>query len=367
MINTINQQRTSLGAVAVALIALSAPVQAVDFGAFGNIRYLSSNQDATPQGFMLGVFDLYAAHQIGDKTRAFVEYVMEGKGNEIVTDVERLFVARTFSDKFMLAAGRFHTPIGFWNNVYHHGALLQDTVDRPRFLDFEDGAGAILPTHTVGLMANGKFDAGHVSVGYDLAVGNGTSINTDHPTASRALEVNNSGDPNPSKAVALRLGIEPENSSVKLGVSTVFNHIPEAGKAQAQGVAYGGTLVAQRIFAVDVKLEMNKFDVLAEAYRFSNENKTGTAKKHSASAYFAQFGYRLTEDCKVVYRHENVSFEADDEYFKILQREKYRQNLLAVRMDVDDSNALKFEVDRQRNTISVDETRVVVQWEFLIP
>ena len=365
MTNAIKLHVNKLGTVAAALLALVAPAHAVDFGAFGNIRYLSSSQDKNAQGFMLGAFDLYASHQIGDKTHVFVEYVMEGKGNEIVTDVERLSVSRSFSEKFTLAAGRFHTPIGYWNNVYHHGALLQDTVGRPSFLDFEDGPNAILPTHTVGLMANGKLATGRVQLSYDLAIGNGTSINTDIGS-SRELEVNNTSDPNKSKAIAARLGIEPENSGLKLGISGVFNHIPESGVG-TQGVVQGGTLVAQRILGVDAKFEMNKFDTLAEVYSFSNDNKTGAAKTNSATAYFAQFGYRFVEGWKVVYRHENVSFDANDTYFKILNREKYSQNVLAVRLDVDDSNALKFEVDHQRNEVSADETRVILQWEFLIP
>lgn len=365
MIKALNQQLTKIGIIAAGLFAVAAPTQAVDFGAFGNIRYLSSNQDATTQGFMLGGFDLYASHQIGDKTHAFIEYVMEGNGNEIVTDVERLIVSRTFNDKFTLAAGRFHTPIGYWNNVYHHGALLQDTVDRPSFLDFEDGANAILPTHTVGLMASGRFDTGRVSLSYDLAVGNGTSINTGN--IQPELDVNNTGDPNKSKAFVGHFGIEPENTGFKMGISVVTNHIPESGDAPTAGVAKGHTLVAQRILGLDAKYEKNKFDVLTEAYRFSNDNKTGASKKNSATAYFAQFGYRPVEGWKVVYRHENVSFDAEDQYFMLLNREKYRQNVLALRMDVDDSNALKLEVDRQDNAISNDETRVVLQWEFLIP
>lgn len=365
MTQTTHRHVTGLSVLAMTLLTVATPAQAVDFGAFGNIRYLSSNQDDTTQGFMLGGFDLYASHQIGDKTHVFVEYVMESNGNTIVTDVERLSVSRTFSDKFTLAAGRFHTPIGYWNNVYHHGALLQDTADRPAFLDFEDGSNAILPTHTVGVMANGKFDTGPLLLSYDFAVGNGTSINTD-AGSSRVLEVNNIGDPNKSKAIAARLGIEPENSGLKLGVSTVFNHIPESGLGTL-GVAYGGTLVAQRIFGLDVKYELNKFDALAEVYRFKNDNKTGAKQKNSATAFFAQFGYRFIEDWKVVYRHENVRFDANDDYFKILGREKYSQNTLALRVDVDDSNALKFEIDRQRSPTKADENHVILQWDFLIP
>lgn len=366
MTNVTSTYMTRLGMIATALIAWTAPAQAVDFGAFGDIRYMSSSQDTAAQGFMLGQFDLYASHQIGDKTHVFVEYVMEGSGNEIVTDVERLFISRTFNEKFILAAGRFHTPIGFWNNAYHHGALLQDTVGRPSFLDFEDGSDALLPTHTVGLMANGKFDAGKMQLSYDVALGNGTSINTDNPLGSRELEVNNTGDPNKSKAISVRLGIEPDNSGLKLGISGVTNHIPESGTGTV-GVAQRGTLVAQKILGLDVKYELNKFDLLAEAYHFTNDNKTGAKEKNSADAYFAQIGYRLVENWKVVYRHENVKFESGDAYFNMLSREMYSQDVLALRMDIDDSNAIKMEVDRRNNDVSDDETSIILQWEFLIP
>ena len=367
MTNTTNLHVSRLSMLAAVIMAATTPAQAVDFGAFGNIRYLSSNQDAATQGFMLGGFDLYASQNIGEKTHVFVEYVMEGNGNSFVTDVERLVISRTFNDKFTLTAGRFHTPIGYWNNAYHHGALLQDTVNRPAFLDFEDGANAILPTHTVGLLANGRFDQGRIQLSYDVALGNGTSINTD--TTSRELEINNIGDPNKSKAIAARLGLEIENTGLKLGFSSVSNHIPESGTGMTYGIAPGGTLIAQTIFGLDAKFEKNKFDALAEIYKFSDENKTKTltGKKKSATAYFAQFGYRLSDAWKVIYRHENVAFDSGDAYFKILQREKYRQNVLALRLDVDDSNAVKFEIDRQHNHSREDESRVIVQWDFLIP
>lgn len=351
---------------AAVLLALSAPAQAMDFGAFADVKYVSSTDDAETAGFMLGQFDLFASHEIGDKTRAFVEYVLEGDGNAIVTDLERLSVQRVINDNFSIAAGRFHTPIGYWNNVFHHGALLQDTTGRPSFLDFEDGAGAILPTHIVGLLASGKITSGKTSWVYDIAVGNGGSINTD-TGVDREIEVNNIGDPNDSKMVAARIGMEPEEGGLKFGVSFVDNEIAESGVTASEGVAQGETLVAQTIYGFDVRYESDKFDVLAEAYQFTNSNKTGSQESHTATAWFAQFGYKTSDSAKLVYRYETTTFDTDDEYFAILGRMENSHHVLGLRYDLDESNALRFEVNRAMPTVGDDETMMTVQWAFVIP
>lgn len=351
---------------AVLMFALSAPVNAMEFGAFADVKFVSSTDDAQTAGFMLGQFDLFASHEIGEKTRAFVEYVFEGDGNTIVTDVERLSVQRIINDRLSIAAGRFHTPIGYWNNVYHHGALLQDTTGRPSFLDFEDGDGAILPTHIVGLMASGKIASGKMSWGYDVAVGNGGSINTD-AGVERELEMNNVGDPNDSKAIAARVSVDPENSGAKFGFSFVNGEIAESGVASAEGVAQGNTLVAQKIYGIDVRYESDKFDVLAEVYQFANDNKTGSKKKHTATAWFAQLGYQSTDAVKLTYRYETTAFDDDDEYFAILGRMEHDHHVVALRYDLDESNALRFEVNRAMPAIGDDETSMTVQWAFVIP
>ena len=71
---------------------------------------------------------------------------------EVVVDVERLQIAYRWSDALRLTAGRGHTALGYWNESYHHGKLLQPTVERPEVLKFEDDGG-ILPVHFVGLEA----------------------------------------------------------------------------------------------------------------------------------------------------------------------------------------------------------------------
>ncbi|MEK6583689.1 MAG: hypothetical protein AABY66_02430, partial [Nitrospirota bacterium] len=84
--------------------------------------------------FAFGTLDLYLAQTVDD-IDILVELIVE-KGD--VLDLERLTIGYTFSDEVKLRVGRFHTPIGFWNNAYHHGVQLQPTIERPDFLKFED-------------------------------------------------------------------------------------------------------------------------------------------------------------------------------------------------------------------------------------
>ena len=154
-----------LSAAMLALLGMSTSVSAVTFGAFSDVRVESSTQQGESTHFKLGGFDLYANQKISDSTSAFVETVFEDGGSGFGLDVERLFIKRKFNPLFSIAAGRFHAPLGYWNRHYHHGVLLQDTPDRPQFLEFEDGDGAIMPMHAIGLMATG--DAVSRAFGFD--------------------------------------------------------------------------------------------------------------------------------------------------------------------------------------------------------
>lgn len=106
---------------------------AVNFGLFSDVRLSSSSLEGENTGFALGDLDFYATEEISDNTRGFIELVFENTSSGIVTDLERLWIMRTFTDEFKLSAGRFHSPLGRWNRTYHHGSLVQATITRPFF------------------------------------------------------------------------------------------------------------------------------------------------------------------------------------------------------------------------------------------
>jgi hypothetical protein len=125
-------------------------------------------------GFLLGNLDFFFTPNFGRvKMLAELNFEVESDG-DLVIDLERMQLGFTVSDALTAWMGRFHTPYGYWNAAFHHGAQIQ-TVTRPRFLEFED-RGGILPAHTVGLWATGRVAAGNGKIVYDAYIGNGGRI-----------------------------------------------------------------------------------------------------------------------------------------------------------------------------------------------
>jgi hypothetical protein len=126
---------------------------------FGDVQYYQFlNSDDTDEhgAFALGQLDLYMAESIGSRLDVLTELVIESPdGAEFVVDLERIQIGYVASDAFKLSAGRFHSPIGYWNTAYHHGSFLQTTIERPLFLRFEDGGG-VLPVHSIGVLASSR-------------------------------------------------------------------------------------------------------------------------------------------------------------------------------------------------------------------
>lgn len=67
-----------------------------------------------------------------------------------------------------LVVGKMHTPVNYWNDVYHHGRFFFPTVDRPIAFSY------LVPVHTLGLRLQGQ-NLGKIKFGYDLVAGNGIS------------------------------------------------------------------------------------------------------------------------------------------------------------------------------------------------
>lgn len=368
-----SNKRILLG-LSVALAVSNANMShGVEFGAFGDLRFSSSTVEGEHSAFALGGFDLYATQKIDENTRAFVEYVFEDTGEGFVIDLERLFVTRKLSNALNVGIGRIHNPLGHWNRTYHHGVLIQDTVSRPSFIDFEDGEGAILPMHVVGLTATGEFDQQFGLIGYEFAVGNASSIDTS--TAGFAanagnkpeIDVNNISSPTGAKMVSLRVTAQPHNLPVKLGVFGMTNPISESSETGV--TTFGERLVDQRVLGMDFRYAAGAFDVLSEYFHISNDNQvaaSGDPGSHTSRAYFIQAGYRVLPATKVVYRFEDMSFSAEDSYFQLLGTEEGKHHVVALRYDLDESNALMFEVNRTDLEDGDSNTVYTADWAFLL-
>lgn len=349
-------------------------VHAVNFGLFGDITYNSSNKAGSNDAFALGGLDFYATHEISDTTRVFVEYVFENTSSGLVTDLERLWISHTFDDRFVLAAGRFHSPLGSWNRTYHHGAMLQDTISRPFFLEFEDGASGILPVHLVGLMMSGDITLTNSEISYELGIGNGPSLNTSAAgfaatTANKPeIDINATSDADSNKAIFLRAIYKPDALPLKAALFMMNSAVAESNGTGSAVTTLGEVIVDQTIIGFDLSYESEDgFDVLAEYYNIENTNKVGTAGTYTGKAYYLQLGYWFTETLKGVIRYEDLSFNSADSYFRALATSEASHNVIALRYDIDDTNSLKFELDSTDLKTGTDSTTFKIQWAFLIP
>jgi hypothetical protein len=181
----------------------------VPFHGFLDVGYqsLSKQSDGKRSGATLGTFDVYLTPQLGSNVRSLIELAFEyGPDGGLGIDLERVQIGYAFSDELVLWGGRFHTPFGYWNTAFHHGAQLQTSITRPRFIAFED-QGGVLPSHTVGGWATGKTPTSFGKVSYDLYAGNGNRIQ------DGVLDYNAFGDDNGSPIVGFNVGVSPQGFS----------------------------------------------------------------------------------------------------------------------------------------------------------
>jgi TolA-binding protein len=183
---------------------------------FGDITLHGDNQRGDTTSFTLGQLDLFVTSDISEKFKFLSEIVFEGgpdniygvttgQPNTFAVDVERFIVQYSYNDYLNIAAGRYHTAIGYYNTAYHHSTWFQTTTGRPLLFQFED-RGGILPVHTVGASVSGLIPSGHLGLHYVAEVGNGRASRN----PLREEPVQNVVDDQNHKAFNLALFARPE-------------------------------------------------------------------------------------------------------------------------------------------------------------
>jgi hypothetical protein len=284
---------------------------------FVDVGYSYTTNDAPEKarGFLMNNFDLFFNPQISNRDRVLVELLYETHEGSYVTDVERMQIGHSFSNALFLWAGRFHTPYGYWNAEFHHGAQLQTSVVRPKFVNFEDDGG-IVPAHSVGLWGTGtlgKFQ-------YDLYIANGSKIES--PVAAAGATVAEAGTLNPNIStddnngplIGFNLSQKINNDNVRVGLHGYTQGVSVydtsiAGVApqtyRAQSLMLGGYLV----------VDNGSIESISEYYNFSNKNEFGgNTGSNKSWAGFTQFAYNMDKSSYFV-RYERAVLDQNDFYF----------------------------------------------------
>jgi hypothetical protein len=165
---------------------------------FGDVDFSATDQKGTTSGFDLGQFVLHFASPLSAKVSYFGELSFTAEPSTYDVSVERSLVRFDYNDYFKMSFGKYHTPVGYWNNTFHHGAWLQTTINRPEMVKF---GGTFTPIHFVGILAEGNIPSGGLGLAYSAGIGNGRS--------SILSKAGDSGDINDNRAWVASLFARP--------------------------------------------------------------------------------------------------------------------------------------------------------------
>lgn len=322
------------------------PQFGLNLGVFGDINYSTKDREEDHHAFTLGEFDLYSTATHGTHLSFLTELVVELEGgSETELDLERLWVAYSFSDLLTIRAGKQHSALGFWNKTYHHGKQLFLTIDRPFFLAFEHDGG-ILPVHIVGIELEGALKLTQTRLKYELNLGNGPRIDQ----GTNTLIPNNASEDNNSKQWIIRLSARPDRyPGLTLGLFGT--------EYQVNTTAQGG--LEELVAGIDLSYIKARLEFISEYFRFRNS-------QDHANAFYVQLGYSVFNSLTPYIRYEYLDVDPSDPYFSDLQNNKDRyQGIAGLRLDIDDlRSSLKIQYRRDDKkgdkVFNVFET----QWSF---
>ena len=144
------------------------------FGHISSSVELEDNQYTS--GYSLGEHDFFVQSKLTSRFSFLSETVVGpvnsmGHGNaDYKVSIERARLKYEYREWLSFIVGKMHSPVNYWNDVYHHGRLFFPTIDRPQSF------GTSIPIHSLGLRLQGQ-NIGRLNFGYDLVIGNGMSSN----------------------------------------------------------------------------------------------------------------------------------------------------------------------------------------------
>ena len=286
---------------------------------FADVKYIETNRPGD-EGFELGQAVGHLVGDLGNRMHLFSEVSLSTNNSQTNVEIERLILRYDFSDRAKLSAGRYHTPLGYWNTGYHHGAWLQTSVARPEVVRF---GSQIVPIHFVGLLLEGRLLDNEL--GYRFGVGNGR-----HSNIARAGDA---GDINSDRAWTVGAYGRPMRW-LEVGASVYDDRVtPPAG-----------TEIDEQIFSAYALWDREQSEVLLEYHHFDHELVSRGAGG-GGNAVYLQFAYRLDGNARALKpyaRFERIDVDDADPLLGGRGLD-YEAGIAGIRWDFSNFAALKAE------------------------
>lgn len=291
---------------------------------FGDIGYLSRDGSDT-DGFAIGQVVAHLSASMGHSFSVFGEFTLTAKESEHSTGVERLIVKYDFSDRYKLSAGRYHTPIGYWNSGFHHGAWLQTTVSRPEMVKF---GSKIVPIHFVGALMEGLIPSGNLGLDYRVGFGNGRHSNI--------AAAGDTGDINSDKAWMVQVNAKPAKFyGLNMGLGFYNDEVP----------LLNGTDVKENTVSAYAAWTKEDPELIFEYLHSEHELLNDSSVSGDVDAWYAQFAYRLPGQHNQWKPYARIERTRVDDSDPMLGTEMldYDGSIVGIRWDFNSYAALKAE------------------------
>ena len=153
------------------VVAGNAQISKTRINGYGHIDFTYEQENGASDAFMnIGEHDLFITSTFTKNISFLSEMVVKpssGSSLGFVPGIERARIKFRYFKNHSIIVGRMHTPVSYWNDVYHHGRVFFPTIDRPLAFSY------FTPIHVVGLRLQGQ-NLGKLNFGYDVVIGNTT-------------------------------------------------------------------------------------------------------------------------------------------------------------------------------------------------
>jgi hypothetical protein len=286
-----------------------------------------------------------------DRLRFLAEFLADKDEQEM----ERLQVGWLAGSNTTLWAGRFHSPLGFWNSQHHHGAYMQTTITRPRILAFEDEAG-VLPTHILGVLVDGSAEQAGGDLNYALGIGQGPELKD----ALEPVDILNPQGRGKLTAGA-KLSYRPENGG-EFGMTAGYANIPLVGPARPFDSN------EQTVLSLFYNYESDRLKFVGEAFRLINHLKApGISSRAHFSAAYLQPEFKVSSTWTAYGRIETTRNTGNNAYLDLVPEFVTSSHIAGSRFELGKSQAVKLELSHHNRQDSTHYNQFSLQWSMVYP
>ena len=152
---------------------ISAQQRNTQLKVYGHFQYAFDDLsgDESNSYFTLGEQDFFLTSNLSERIRFLGESVIRydnTTSSKFTPSIERAQLKFDYYKNHSFIVGKMHTPVNYWNDVYHHGRLFYPTIDRPSSFSY------LIPIHSLGFRMQGQ-NLGKLNFGYDLSATNSIS------------------------------------------------------------------------------------------------------------------------------------------------------------------------------------------------